>query len=91
MVRYTQMSTGMHTDSYNVSQIQIQKWIVSAMSRAGNEPSRARIGSPRLVHSTSWRKRLGSTLAREPARLAGHILVIIVALCGELTLCKFEI
>jgi hypothetical protein len=54
------------------------------------------LGSARLVHSTSWRKRLGSARLdlgsrAGSARLASHILVLIVALFGELTLYKFEI
>jgi hypothetical protein len=48
-------------------------------ARAGNEPSRARLGSARCLNE------LGS------ARLASHILVLFVALFGELTLYKFEI
>jgi hypothetical protein len=67
MVRYTQMSTGMHTDSYNVSQIQIQKWIVSAMSRAGNEPSRARLGAARCMNELGS-ARLGSSIPRAGER-----------------------
>jgi hypothetical protein len=49
-------------------------------NRAGNEPSRARLGSARPFHE----------LVKE-ARLASHILVLFVALFGELTLYKFEI
>jgi hypothetical protein len=74
-------------------------------SRAGNEPSRARLGSARCgsvserarlgsarpFHELAKEARLDSTLAREPARLASHILVLTVALFGELTLYKFEI
>jgi hypothetical protein len=59
------------------------------VARAGNEPSRARLGSARCG-SVTERARLGSArpfheLAKE-ARLASHILVLIVALFGELTL-----
>jgi hypothetical protein len=66
----------------------------------GLETSRAELGSARCLnelgsarpfHELAKEARLGSTLAREPAWLASHILVFIVALFGELTLYKFEI
>jgi hypothetical protein len=72
----------------------MNKHIIELYMNVGLETSRARLGaarclnelgSARLVHSTSWQMRLGS------ARLASHILVLIVALFGELTLYKFEI
>jgi hypothetical protein len=49
-------------------------------TRAENEPSRARLDSARPFRE----------LAKE-ARLVSHILVLIVALFGELTLYKFKI
>jgi hypothetical protein len=58
-------------------------------NRAGNEPSR--LSSARPFHELTKEARLGSTLAREPARLASHILVLTVTLFGELILYKFEI
>jgi hypothetical protein len=59
--------------------------------RAGNEPSRARLGSARPFHELVKEAWLGSTLAREPARLTSNILVLFVALFDELTLYKFAI
>jgi hypothetical protein len=75
------------------------------MTRAGNEPSRARLGSARCG-SVPERARLGSSISRDgergsarldlgsragSARLASHILVLTVALFGELILYKIEI
>jgi hypothetical protein len=74
-------------------------------TKLGQETSRAELGSARclnelgsarLVHFTSWRKRLGSAQLNfgsraGSARLASHILVLTIALFGELTLYKFEI
>jgi hypothetical protein len=60
-------------------------------ARCGSVPERARLGSARLFHELAKEARLGSTLAREPARLASHTLVLFIALFSELTLYKFEI
>jgi hypothetical protein len=41
-------------------------------ARGGNEPSRARLSSARLSHELEKAARLGSLLAREPARRANE-------------------
>jgi hypothetical protein len=42
--------------------------------RAGSARCLNELGSARLVHFTSWQKKLGSTLAREPARLGSRAI-----------------
>jgi hypothetical protein len=52
----------------------------SAASRAGNEPSRARLGAARLEGAS----RAGS------ARLVSHTLIYIIALSNELLVYKYK-
>jgi hypothetical protein len=59
-------------------------------SRAGNEPSRAWLGSARPFHELGRQAWLDSKVAREPARLARHTLIYIIALSSELLVYKYK-
>jgi hypothetical protein len=68
----------------------------TSRARLGSVPERARFGSARLGSSIQRARERGSARLdlgsrAGSARLASHILVLIVALFGELTLYKFVI